>query len=103
MIVVSNWDCRCTKCSSGSDCPAARRRRDLGGGRRPQAGAEIFEQALELAGGVPAASAIHVGDSLKEDVAGARTAGITPVLLRRDGTPGPPGVRTIASLAELVA
>jgi putative hydrolase of the HAD superfamily len=43
----------------------------------------------------------HVGDSEHEDVAGARAAGIEPVLLRRDGVPGPPGVTSIASLAEL--
>jgi len=44
---------------------------------------------------------VHVGDSLEEDVVGARAAGIEAVLLRRDGRPGPSGVRTIASLAEL--
>jgi putative hydrolase of the HAD superfamily len=43
----------------------------------------------------------HVGDSEDEDVAGARAAGIEPVLIRRDGAPGPPGVTSIASLAEL--
>ena len=29
----------------------------------------------------------HVGDSEHEDVAGARAAGIEPVLIRRDGAP----------------
>jgi FMN phosphatase YigB (HAD superfamily) len=43
---------------------------------------------------------LHVGDSLSEDVAGARASGISPLLLRRDGTQEP-GVRTITSLAEL--
>jgi putative hydrolase of the HAD superfamily len=60
----------------------------------------IFEQALVLAG-VSAAEAVHVGDSLEEDVSGARAAGIEPVLLRRDGCPGPRGVRTVRSLAQL--
>jgi putative hydrolase of the HAD superfamily len=60
----------------------------------------IFERALRLAR-VPASDAIHVGDSLVEDVEGARAAGIEPILVSRDGVPGPPGVRTIASLAEL--
>jgi len=63
----------------------------------------IFHYALELAG-VPAERALHVGDSLAEDVAGAQAAGIEPVLLRRgatDGAPGPEGVTTIASLDEL--
>jgi len=70
-------------------------------GARKPAGA-IFEHALALAG-VAAQHAIHVGDSVDEDVAGARAAGLTPILIRRDGLPGPPGVRTIARLDELVA
>lgn len=60
----------------------------------------IFARALQVAG-VAAGQAIHVGDSLDEDVAGARDAGIEPILIRRDGRSGPPGVRTIATLAEL--
>jgi len=68
------------------------------GARKPAPA--IFEQALALAGVGPEA-AVHVGDSLDEDVAGAREAGIEPVLVRRDGGPDVPGVRTISSLAEL--
>ncbi len=56
----------------------------------------IFAQALGLAGVGPQC-AIHVGDSLEEDVAGARAAGIEPVLLNRDGAAAP-GIRTIPSL-----
>jgi putative hydrolase of the HAD superfamily len=69
------------------------------GARKPSPA--IFEQALRLAG-TPAAETIHAGDSLAEDVAGARAAGIEPVLVRRDGSPGPNGVRTVRSLAQLV-
>jgi putative hydrolase of the HAD superfamily len=66
----------------------------------------IFEQALALASaGAPRAidpgQAVHVGDSLEEDVAGARASGIEPVLVRRDGGESGSGVRTISSLAEL--
>jgi putative hydrolase of the HAD superfamily len=68
------------------------------GARKPAR--EIFEQALRLAGAA-ASAAVHVGDSLAEDVEGARAAGIEPVLIRRDGSPAPAGVRTIATLAEL--
>jgi len=68
------------------------------GARKPSPA--IFEQALRVAGAGPG-DALHVGDSLEEDVAGARAAGIEPVLVRRDGSPGPAGVRTIATLAEL--
>jgi putative hydrolase of the HAD superfamily len=59
----------------------------------------IFHQALSLAGVSPA-QAIHVGDSVEEDVAGARAAGIDPVLVSRGGDRAPEGVRTIQSLAE---
>ena len=75
------------------------------GARKPDPA--IFERALALAG-VRAAEAVHVGDSVEEDVAGARAAGIEPVLLRREGAgpaTGPfvaadPPVRTIATLTE---
>jgi putative hydrolase of the HAD superfamily len=60
----------------------------------------IFERALALAE-ARAEDAVHVGDSLEEDVRGARNAGIKPVLLRRNGSPGPEDVVTISSLAEL--
>jgi putative hydrolase of the HAD superfamily len=76
----------------------------------------IFEHALELAGVTPG-EALHVGDSPDHDVAGARAAGIQPVLLVRDPTARPPvadvaaggdttdldDVTTVASLAELPA
>ncbi len=62
----------------------------------------IFALALERLG-APAAGAVHVGDDPELDVAGARAAGIDAVLLSRDGVPGPPGVRTIASLDRLAA
>jgi putative hydrolase of the HAD superfamily len=68
------------------------------GARKPSP--EIFARALALAGVRPE-RAVHVGDTVDEDVAGARAAGISAVLLRRDGRPGPPGVRAIASLSEL--
>jgi putative hydrolase of the HAD superfamily len=63
----------------------------------------IFAHALELAG-APAAQAWHVGDSPAEDVAGARAAGLTPVLIVRDGRPPEPpaaSARRIAALTEL--
>lgn len=69
------------------------------GARKPARA--IFEQALGLAG-VAAGDAVHVGDSLEEDVAGARSAGIEPVLIRRDARPAPPGVRAIVDLAQAV-
>ncbi len=68
------------------------------GARKPSV--TIFTRALEVAHATPART-VHVGDSLAEDVAGARAAGIEPILVRRDGGAGPAGVRTISSLAEL--
>jgi putative hydrolase of the HAD superfamily len=62
----------------------------------------IFERALELAGKVSPDEALHVGDRVEEDVAGARAAGIRAVLLARGGD-APAGVEAIASLAELPA
>ena len=64
----------------------------------------IFERALALAGG-GAQAAIHAGDSIEHDVAGARAAGLRPVLVVRAGPPPalPDGVVVIASLTELAA
>lgn len=44
----------------------------------------IFERALERAGAQPE-SAVHVGDQITSDVAGALNVGINAVLLDRDG------------------
>jgi putative hydrolase of the HAD superfamily len=63
---------------------------------------EIFAHALALAG-VGASGAVHVGDTLSEDVAGARACEIEPVLVRRGGEapPGADPVTTIAALTEI--
>jgi putative hydrolase of the HAD superfamily len=59
----------------------------------------LFAAALEVAGAEPG-EALHVGDSPEADVAGARAAGIEPVLVVRSGA-APAGVRTVRSLDEL--
>lgn len=101
LVVVSNWDVsleevldrlELSPMLDGVVTSAAV------GSRKPSP--EIFERALAIAG-VAARDAVHVGDSLAEDVPGARAAGIEAVLIKRDGSPGPPGVRTIATLAAL--
>ena len=101
LVVVSNWDC---------SLPDVLDRIGLAplldgvlasasaGARKPESA--IFQRAISLVGVAPS-EAIHVGDSLVEDVEGARGAGIEPILLRRDGGKPPPGVTTIASLAEI--
>jgi len=69
----------------------------------PKPDPEIFVRALALAGAQPG-EAWHVGDDLEADVGGALAAGLEPVLIDRDGSlQAPPGVRRIASLAELPA
>jgi putative hydrolase of the HAD superfamily len=62
----------------------------------------IFRAALERLG-ADAAGAVHVGDSLEADVAGARAAGLEAVLVVRNGAIAPEGVRVVSSLAALVA
>lgn len=63
----------------------------------------IFEAALKLAG-VPAGEALMVGDSLTQDVEGARRVGMRGVLVRRDDPPpaqSDADVTVIRSLREL--
>jgi len=64
---------------------------------------EVFHRALARAGRTPG-EAVHAGDSLETDVAGAARAGIAAVLVDRDGgCEPPPGVPRVASLAQLPA
>jgi putative hydrolase of the HAD superfamily len=105
LVVVSNWDI---------SLPAALRNVGLEGlvdrvvtsaevGRAKPA-PEIFTAALARARCAPE-RAVHVGDSLDEDIHGALAAGIRAVLLHRgDAQPEettPPGVPSISSLAQL--
>jgi len=59
----------------------------------------VFETALERSGLAPG-EVLHVGDSPKNDIQGARAAGIRAILLDRSGESAPD---RIASLAELPA
>lgn len=62
----------------------------------------IFARGLELAG-VRADAALHVGDSVEHDVAGARAAGIAAVLVARAGVaPVQDDVPAIPSLRPLL-
>lgn len=96
LIAVSNWDCalprvleRCgiERMLDGVVTSAG------AGARKPDPA--IFTAALELAG-CEAGEALHVGDTAEEDVAGARAAGIRPLLIDRDGGDG-----DISSLEEI--
>jgi putative hydrolase of the HAD superfamily len=62
---------------------------------------KIFERALEQHAVEPA-EAVHVGDSVRDDVEGAIKAGLRGVLLAREPKQAPPGIQTIHSLDELI-
>ena len=53
--------------------------------------------------GCSAHEVIHIGDSMASDVAGARAAGIRPILLDRKGTQETDGVMVVRSLDEALA
>jgi putative hydrolase of the HAD superfamily len=102
LVVVSNWDISLNGILAALELSPLLDgivTSAVAGARKPSPA--IFEQALALVGATPT-EAIHVGDSLEEDVAGARAAGIEPVLIRRSGDGAVDGVRTISSLADLV-
>jgi len=63
---------------------------------------QIFELALERAGVGPA-EAMHIGDHYYADIMGARSVGITPVLLDRKGTMANADCLVINNLHELVS
>jgi putative hydrolase of the HAD superfamily len=101
LVVASNWDC---------SLPDVLERAGLAslvdgvvasavvGADKPAPA--VFEAALAVAGCAPD-RAVHVGDSIEKDVAGAEAAGIRAVLIDRDGRSAHGGGAVIASLAEL--
>jgi HAD superfamily hydrolase (TIGR01549 family) len=104
VIVVSNWDVSLLEVLEVTGlAPLVDAVITSAAIGQPKPAAAIFSHALSLAG-VPAHRAVHVGDNLAEDVAGALGCGIRPVLIHRDGgSPGavPDGVQVITSLSEL--
>ena len=102
LVVASNWDCSLSGVLADAgllhlvDAVVSSA---AAGAAKPDA--RLFEAALEAAG-CRAGEAIHVGDSLENDVAGATAAGIAALLLVRGGE-APPGVPVVRSLAELPA
>ena len=108
LVVVSNWDVslhemlRVTGLRSLVDGAISSAE---AGARKPAAA--IFRRALSLAGAADALRrpALHVGDSLELDVAGALGAGLRAVLVARAGAPDgvPAGVPVLATLDGLAA
>jgi putative hydrolase of the HAD superfamily len=101
LVVASNWDLslheRLVETGLGVLVDGVVTSAELGAAKPAAA---IFERALRIAG-VAAPEAVHAGDSLEEDVAGARAAGLEAVLVRRNGPPAPDGVAAVRDLAEL--
>ncbi len=100
LVVVSNWDV------SLHDVMERVGLRDLVDGVLTSAevgeakpGGAMFRAALDIAGARPA-DALHVGDSIEHDVAGALATGMRAVLVDRDGEAGavPAGVPVVADL-----
>lgn len=101
LVVVSNWDCSLPEVLGRTGLlglvDAVLTSAQTGAAKPDPA---IFRRALELAGAA-ADESLHVGNSLREDVEGARAAGVQAVLVARDGSAAPAGVTAVASLAEL--
>lgn len=107
VVVASNWDCSLPEVLAQARLlhlvdavvPSA-----VVGAAKPDPA--LFDAALAAAG-CEAGEALHVGDSLEKDVAGALAAGIAAVLVARDpdaaAAPVPPGVPVVRSLVDLVA
>jgi putative hydrolase of the HAD superfamily len=100
LVVASNWDCSLSEVLERAGL------RSLVGGvassavaGAPKPHPAVFEQALRLAGATPE-EALHVGDSVENDVEGARAVGVPALLLVREGD-APAGVEVIRSLGEL--
>ncbi len=112
LVVASNWDSSLTQVLARAGLAGLLdgvvTSAEVG---EPKPGGAIFAAALALAG-VTANEAVHVGDSPVYDVAGARGAGIAPLLLRRagaaasaagkDASAATAPVATIRSLADLL-
>lgn len=103
LVVVSNWDVslheRLDELGLAPLVDGAVASAELGAAKPDPA---IFAHALAIAGSAPE-RAWHAGDSLEADVAGARAAGVTPVLVARHGEAPPPGVAVVGALDGLLS
>ena len=103
LVVASNWDCSLPEWLDGAglgqlvDGVASSA---VVGEAKPSPA--VFRAALDIAGAGPD-EAIHVGDSVENDIAGGRAAGLRAVLVDRSGAPALAGVETVRSLGELAS
>jgi putative hydrolase of the HAD superfamily len=106
--IISNWDSRLFKLCEGlglNPCLDFILASAVFGTAKP--GPRIFEEALRKSG-IKAKEAIHVGDSLEDDVQGAQNVGIRAILIDRKSRKEIPlhekfsQVRVIRNLKELL-
>lgn len=104
LIVVSNWDVSLHEMlrTTGLDALVDGAISSAEAGARKPA-PEIFRRALRLAGAPDGETALHAGDSLQLDVAGALAAGLRAALVARTAVPPgvPAGVPVLATLDGL--
>jgi putative hydrolase of the HAD superfamily len=100
LVVVSNWDCSLPHWLGSTGLlelvDGVVTSAEVGAAKPDP---KVFQRALVLAG-VDGAGAVHVGDSIENDVAGARAAGIRAILVRRDGDAAAPQSPASARLAS---
>ncbi len=100
MVVVSNWDDRLPVLLQNLDLAsyfeAIIYSADVGSAKPFAA---IFQRALEELS-LPAEEVVHIGDRLREDVEGARGAGLQSIHLDRHGDGG--DIRDLRPLVELI-
>ncbi len=103
LVVASNWDCSLPDWLDGAGLwdllDGAASSAAVG---EPKPSPAVFRAALEIAGVGPE-DALHVGDSVHNDVEGARAAGVRAVLVDRSGAPAPAGIETVRSLGEVAS
>jgi putative hydrolase of the HAD superfamily len=102
LLVVSNWDCSLPDWLGPAGLlehvEAVVSSGDAGVAKPDP---RIFERALELAGAEPD-EVVHVGDSIDNDVAGARAAGLRAILVARNGG-APAEVEAVSLLTDVPA
>jgi HAD superfamily hydrolase (TIGR01549 family) len=101
LAVVSNWQCGlrnfCVELGFGHAFDHVLASAEVGSAKPDAA---IFNEACRRLK-VPARRVLHIGDTLVDDFAGGRNAGLHVVLIRREQEPEDPEVPTIPSLNRL--
>ncbi|MGH7502368.1 MAG: HAD family hydrolase [Longimicrobiales bacterium] len=99
--VVSNWHCGlahfCVELGIGDQLDHVLASAEVGAAKPDP---EIFAEACRRLGTSPART-LHVGDTILDDVEGAKRAGLQAVLVRRCNAVDEPGCPSVASLDEI--